>query len=65
MLTEQLLTENIETDGEPVERNIAHSLFFDTYYQSLKDIELSNRQLLNLHSTSWVPSDLRYPLFYH
>ena len=50
MLTDQQVTENIEIDDEPVEQNTAHSLFFDTYYKSLADIELVNRQLLDLHS---------------
>lgn len=46
MLTEQQFTEDIEVDDESVERNTAHSLFFDTYYQSLKDIEFFNHQVL-------------------
>jgi hypothetical protein len=59
MLTEQLLTENIEIDNEPVEQNTAHSLFFDTYYKSLTDIESSNRQLLDAQERlRWYTSQL-------
>ena len=59
MLTEQLLTEDIEIDDEPVEQNTAHSLFFDTYYNSLTDIESSNSQLLNAQEQlRWYTSQL-------
>ncbi len=59
MLTEQQLTEDIEIDNEPVEQNTAHSLFFDTYYKSLTDIESSNRQLLEVQEQlRWYTSQL-------
>lgn len=59
MLIEQQLTENIEIDDEPVEQNTAHSLFFDTYYKSLTDIELVNRQLLDAQEQfRWYTSKL-------
>ena len=47
MLTEQQLTEDIEVENEHVDRHTTHSEFFDSYYQSLQDIELGNRQLLD------------------
>jgi hypothetical protein len=59
MLTEQLLTEDIEIDDEQVDRNTAHSLFFDTYYQSLKDIEFFNRQVLEFQDNfRWYTKQL-------
>jgi hypothetical protein len=59
MLTEQQLTEDIEIDDEPVEQNATHSLFFDTYYNSLKDIELANNQLLDAQEQlRWYTSQL-------
>jgi lipopolysaccharide biosynthesis protein len=59
MLTEQQLTEDIEIDDEPVEQNTAHSVFFDTYYKSITDIESSNRQLLDAQEQfRWYTSQL-------
>jgi hypothetical protein len=59
MSTDRQFTEDIEIDDEPVELNIAHSLFFDTYYNSLTDIESSNRQLLDAQEQlRWYTSQL-------
>lgn len=59
MLIEQQFTEDIKIDDESVEQNTAHSLFFDTYYNSLTDIELSNRQLLDAQEQlRWYTSQL-------
>ena len=43
----QEFTENTEVDRQRVTENITSSSFFNTYYNSLEDIEFYNNQLLN------------------